>query len=199
LILWHVWWLELQLGRTAALISRLKVHLEKLGLSQVTLSKELGVSPANLSEILRGNNSPNSETTLHMLEILESKSMATPVFTPKPDRPARVDNVDSPRTLAAAKDRIDELNAELRLLRSVPGKAAAGAPTRPALPTTTTSPAATSPTAMIVNPRPTPTTEIEKLRSRLETAAPEQCDALYRRIKEAESDTAVRAYKRSRQ
>lgn len=46
-----------------------------MGLSQVTLSRELGLSPANLSEILRGRNSPNSETTLHILDLLESKSM----------------------------------------------------------------------------------------------------------------------------
>ena len=67
---------EHRLGRTSRLISRLWAHLEKTSLSQVAFANAIGHSSANLSEILRGNNSPNSETALHMLELLESKSIA---------------------------------------------------------------------------------------------------------------------------
>lgn len=155
----------------------------------------------------------------------KDKSMSTRVFNPDRLRSTSSDGDDPPidahnglpMTLYQGVEMVEQLRVELKqsqetvshLQKDVASLRAAAPPaTRPsiALPPAATAkpatPAATSPaassTGMIVNPHPAPTTAIEKLRSQLETAAPGQRDELYRRIKELESDTAVRAYKGSR-
>ncbi len=79
-----------------------------------------------------------------MLELLESKSMSAPLFTPKPDRPPRVeDPADSPPTLSAAKERISALKAELRQARgtaSPPTSRSTSPRSTPAIPTPTSGP-----------------------------------------------------------
>ena len=199
----------MQLERTKRLIEELRAYRDQRAMPQMRLAAELNLSPANLSEIMRGNNSPNSETTLLMIELQESQFMSTPaVFELKPDRPPRVEDPDHPRTLARAIARIDELNAELRQLRGNPSPTATGAakPVAPATKPTTPAPAASKPVAptnstqMIYNPgKPlSEMSEIEKLRAQLDTAAPEQRAELYGRIKQLEGDAALRAFKAGR-
>jgi transcriptional regulator with XRE-family HTH domain len=210
----------LQLSRTSALISRLKAHLEKVGLSQVTLSRELGISPAALSEVMRGRNAPNAEVALHVVEILNENSMTQTLALNR--RPAVVDDDDDfgnmsepPRTLTEAKARliqsqetISRLQKEIASLRaaalpasnpqSLPPKLLAAPAIRPTPAASRPTPPANS-TQMIINPgKPlSEMTEIEKLRAQLNTAAPDR-DALYQRIKQLEGDTALRAYKAAR-
>jgi transcriptional regulator with XRE-family HTH domain len=68
-------------------------------------ARALGISPANLFEILKGKHSPNAEVALHIEEILRNDM-----------------TIDKPKTLDAAKDRIEALTAELEKLKAA-GKA----------------------------------------------------------------------------
>ena len=122
---------------------------------QAILARTLGISPANLFEILKGKHSPNAEVALHIEELLRT-NMTT---------------VDQPKTLTAAKDLIESLRAELAQLKA--GKATTLppatvqippvtvtppiAPKQPApLPVASTPPAATNDrgTGMIFHPGP---------------------------------------------
>jgi hypothetical protein len=168
----------MQLGRTAALIARLKEHLEKTETSQVALSKELGLSPQNTSLILRGTNCPNSETTLQIaLEILRTNQMN-----------------NEPKTLLLAKERISELTEEIKLLKGMAARAtppAAQAPTlpaKPARPTGSTSIAELGRNPMIIRPE-TPVTALDHLRVELNQASTEEeKNICYRRIKALEAE-----------
>jgi DNA-binding XRE family transcriptional regulator len=68
---------------------------------QATLARTLGISPANLFEILKGNHSPNAEVALHIEELLRNTM-----------------TIDEPKTLSSAKDRIAELTAELKAAKA---------------------------------------------------------------------------------
>lgn len=130
----------MQLGRTSALISRLRAHMEATSVSQVALSKELGLSPQNLSLILRGTNCPNSETTLQIIEIIEPKSMKTDFLDPRATPRPTINDLGRPKTLSAALDRIEALESQLLQLRGsapkpvltspAPGRIQAATPTR---------------------------------------------------------------------
>ena len=169
----------MQLGRTSALISRLRAHMEATSISQVALSKELGLSPQNLSLILRGTNCPNSETTLQIIEEI--------LRTDK--------NMTTPKTLGEAKEMIDDLRAELKLLKSASALAAStpkpptvATPTTPAAP----NPATTARSTDMVNRPERPLTEIDKLRSQLNVTKDDgQRVILYKRIKQAERDARL--------
>jgi hypothetical protein len=170
-------------------------------MTQVALAKELSLSPQGLSLILKGINSPNSETTLHALELLKKNSM---IQTPAPNRRLSLDDDDErngldsagqPRTLALAKDmlmrsqeRVSFLQKEVQQLKAAPpavakvAKVAAPteAPNRPATPPPTVT---DSSTGMIVRPE-TPLTEIDRLRTQLNHASSqEEKGILYRKIK----------------
>jgi DNA-binding XRE family transcriptional regulator len=103
--------------RTAQLIAGLREYRERNAISQAALARILCISPANMFEILKGKHSPNAETALHIEELLRTNNMTT---------------VDQPKTLTAAKDRIEALTAELAQLKSktpaAPAKIAVPAP-----------------------------------------------------------------------
>jgi transcriptional regulator with XRE-family HTH domain len=100
----------MQSVRTAALIARLKQNLVETETSQVALAKELGLSPQNLSLILRGINNPNAETTLaieeRLLKFLQSHESMTTTKRPVP------------KSLAEAKEQLEALNQQQQALES---------------------------------------------------------------------------------
>ena len=97
----------------------------------MTLSKALGLSPQNTSLILRGINNPNAETTLQISELLESQNMKTDFLDPRTEtRVSTRTRISShPRTLIAACETIEALEAELAQLKTVPTTPAAFVPT----------------------------------------------------------------------
>jgi hypothetical protein len=90
--------------------------MEATSTSQVALSKELGLSPQNLSLILRGTNCPNSETTLQIIEIIEPETMRTDYIDPRAT-PRQSAGNPGPKTLTEARDRIADLETQLLQLR----------------------------------------------------------------------------------
>jgi DNA-binding XRE family transcriptional regulator len=123
------------LPRTKRLLDQVRSYCKDNAVLQKTLANQLGLSPTAMNEIFQERNNPSCEIGLHMMELMESQFMSTPVFEPKPDRPPRADDPDQPRTLARAIARIDQLNAELKQLRGAPSQTATGAP-KPAAPAT---------------------------------------------------------------
>jgi hypothetical protein len=105
--------------------------MEATSMSQVALSKELGLSPQNLSLILRGTNCPNSETTLQIIETIEPKTMKTLIDPPRTQPTARSDN--RPRTLALAIEALEDANSTIDELRSEVVRLKAAAVAKPAL------------------------------------------------------------------
>jgi len=87
---------------------------------QKSLALTLGLTPQGLSEIFAGRNRPNSETTLRMLEFLQTNMKSETIGLPnlrtvcdEPDE--RLDLVTGkPKTLGAAKELIDDLRAQLK-------------------------------------------------------------------------------------
>jgi hypothetical protein len=105
----------LQLERTKRLVEKLRAYRDENAVPQVRLAAELNLSPANLSEILRGNNSPNSETTLHIIELIEPQFMRTIVDPPAAPR-ASTRDPSIPRTLSSALEKIDLLQSRIKQL-----------------------------------------------------------------------------------
>jgi hypothetical protein len=91
---------------------------------QKDLAAVLGLSPQGLAEILALRNKPTGEQALRIAEFLNNNTMNT--------------SVESPRTLAAAKEKIAELTAELKTKNTpaAPAKIAVPAPAARAAVTT---------------------------------------------------------------
>ena len=105
----------MQLERTRRLVEKLRAYRDENAVPQVRLAAELNLSPANLSEILRGNNSPNSETTLQIIELIEPQFMRIIVDPPAAPRTSTRDP-NIPRTLSSALEKIDLLQSRIKQL-----------------------------------------------------------------------------------
>jgi DNA-binding XRE family transcriptional regulator len=134
-----------QLDRTARLVKRLKSHCEENQILQKTLASQLGLSPQGIFEIFKGNNSPSSETALHIVEIIEPQFMSIIVDPPKLPRQA-AGNPGQPKTLTEARERIEVLEAQLTQLRGAAAQPAFTVPTPAAKPKLAGSGADPSPT-----------------------------------------------------
>jgi transcriptional regulator with XRE-family HTH domain len=107
-----------QKEQTVRLIERLRTYCDQSGATQTSLAAMFGVSPANLSEIMRGKNTPNGETALRMLKFLDSTNMKSetiglPKLRENPDEPLDFLN-GKPATLTAAREMIDGLRSQLK-------------------------------------------------------------------------------------
>jgi transcriptional regulator with XRE-family HTH domain len=202
--------------RTKVLVYELDAWYRSHNMRQKDLACELGLSPQQLSEILAMRNNPTGEQILIIQDFLKDNPMSSEqrVFEPKPDRPPRVDNPNQPRTLGAAQERIDTLNAELARLKS-------GAPTLPIgnipapaaaipkpAPRTATAPPATAMEREIERARaarmeglsnkPLAQQTVRELQAALNNAKPEDRAAIYSELKSRQGDTAMRAFKAGR-
>jgi transcriptional regulator with XRE-family HTH domain len=102
-------------------------------MSQVELSKKLGLSAAALSEIMRGKNSPSAEVVLHIEELLkeENSMIRTPTLRPgiADDNDDDLGNMsEPPATLHQAKCRLELQQREASFLQQKLATRHAGKP-----------------------------------------------------------------------
>jgi DNA-binding XRE family transcriptional regulator len=98
--------------RSRQLVDEIRAFYATGTMRQKDLAAALGLSPQSLNEILSGRNNPNSETTLRMLEFLQTMK---PQLVDPPAMP-RVSTRDpnEPKTLHEAKGMIEALRAQLK-------------------------------------------------------------------------------------
>jgi DNA-binding XRE family transcriptional regulator len=142
------------------LVAQVKAWYETHEMLQRDLATKLGVSPTGLCQIFAGINQPSASTALAMIRFLEEqKNMKTATFidpraTPRPT----ASDLVRPKTLSAAIDRIEVLEAQLKAAAvASPAKPGATAPTpKPKLADSPTFPTVTTPGANQPNTNPIP-------------------------------------------
>ena len=174
----------MHLPRTKLLVERLRAAYKSSGVSIASLAQELGgvLSSQGITEIFGERANPTSEQTLAILDFLKDKNMTTP------------------KTLGEAKEMIDDLRLELKLLKGVSAPAAStpkpptvATPTKPAAPNPAPS---TRSTDMVIRPEK-PVTELDRLRVALNAEQDsEKRAAIYRQIKQVERDARANESRR---
>jgi DNA-binding XRE family transcriptional regulator len=97
------------------LVAEVKAWYETHDMLQRDLAEKLGVSPTGLSQIFSGANRPSASTALAMIRFLEEqKNMKTTTFIDPRATPRQAANNPGPKTLTEARDRIADLEAQLR-------------------------------------------------------------------------------------
>jgi transcriptional regulator with XRE-family HTH domain len=144
---------------TRELVIDLRAWYEDNDVSQKNLARKLYLTPQQLSEIFAGRNRPTGEQVLRIQEFLRTNNMKTDYLDPR-TKPQQAASNPGPKTLTEAKERIEILEAQIRLAAKpavVPASpiakaAAAGADAPPPFPPITTPGAERlSPTPMPVN------------------------------------------------
>lgn len=112
---------------TRELVIDLRAWYEDHDVSQKSLARKLYITPQQLSEIFAGRNRPTGEQVLRIQEFLRT-NMKTDYLDPRTiQKPAG--NPGQPKTLTEARDRIADLEAQLRGSGMVPKPGAPASPT----------------------------------------------------------------------
>jgi DNA-binding XRE family transcriptional regulator len=116
------------------LVAEVKAWYEAHEMLQRDLAAKLGVSPTGLCQIFAGVNQPSAATALAMIRFLEeNKTMKTDYIDPRATPRPTAGN-PGPKTLTEARDRIADLEAQLRGSGMVPKPAAPASPKAKAQP-----------------------------------------------------------------
>ena len=98
--------------RSKQLVDEIRAFYATGTMRQKDLAAALVLSPQALNEILAGRNQPNSETTLRMLEFLQT--MKPQLVDPRATPRASTRDPNEPKTLQQAKEMIEALRAQLK-------------------------------------------------------------------------------------
>jgi transcriptional regulator with XRE-family HTH domain len=109
---------------TRELVIDLRAWYEDNDVSQKNLARKLYLTPQQLSEIFAGRNRPTGEQVLRIQEFLRT-NMKTDYLDPRIKPQQAASNPGQPKTLTEARDRIADLEAQLR------GSAKPAAPASP--------------------------------------------------------------------
>jgi transcriptional regulator with XRE-family HTH domain len=94
------------------LVTDLRAWYEDHNVSQKNLARKLYLSPQQLSEIFAGRNRPTGEQVLRIQEWLRTNNLRIDIDPRTKPRPAASN--PGPKTLTEARDRIADLEAQLR-------------------------------------------------------------------------------------
>jgi transcriptional regulator with XRE-family HTH domain len=113
---------------TRELITDLRAWYEDNDLSQKSLARKLYISPQQLSELFAGRNKPTGEQALRIQEFLRTNMKTPSTYLDPRTKPRPTASTPGPKTLTEARDRIADLEAQLRGSGMVPKAAVPASP-----------------------------------------------------------------------